>query len=85
MASKQTVELLRTLVADESLPIDAIEGLVMVLDDVATLAGTATERKRSHQTSVPVFKHLCILLIEKPEHEIHWLNADVSRLNYCSN
>lgn len=71
MASKQTIELLRTLVADESLPLDAIDGLVMVLDDVATLAGTATERKRSHQTSVTFSQYLCILLIEIPEHEIH--------------
>jgi hypothetical protein len=51
--------------------VDAIEGLVMVLDDVATFAGTATERKRPHQTSVSFSYELCALLIEIPDHEIH--------------
>ncbi|KIM32215.1 hypothetical protein M408DRAFT_326851 [Serendipita vermifera MAFF 305830] len=48
-ASKQTLSLLASLIASESLPVESMEGLVMVLDEFATLAGTATERKRPTQ------------------------------------
>jgi GAF domain-containing protein len=56
LASKQTLSLIATLVAGESLPVESIEGLVMVLDDFATLAGSATERKRPVQ-------QMCVLYL----------------------
>jgi hypothetical protein len=49
LASKQTLSLIAALIAGESLPVESIEGLVMVLDDFATLAGTTTGRKRPAQ------------------------------------
>ncbi|KAG8774231.1 GDP/GTP exchange factor for ARF, partial [Serendipita sp. 397] len=61
-ASKQTLELLATLINDESLPVDAVEGLVMVLNDIAALAGAAVEKKRTphhNPTRSPLIERGC--------------------------
>ncbi|KAG8832745.1 GDP/GTP exchange factor for ARF [Serendipita sp. 399] len=61
LANKQTLEVLTNLINDEELPVDGVEGLVMVLDDIATLAGSVTEKKRPpHNTARdPLIERAC--------------------------
>lgn len=61
VACKQTLDCINHLMADESLPVDAVEGIVMVLDDIATLAGTVVERRRppAAQSSDPRIERGC--------------------------
>jgi hypothetical protein len=53
IAGKQTMQIVSSMIDDEDLSVDAIEGLVMILDDVATAAGSMVEKRRApHQGSV---------------------------------
>jgi hypothetical protein len=47
VASKQILDLIATMIADEIITAESIDSIVMVLDDIATLAGEVTERKRT--------------------------------------
>ncbi|CAG8590145.1 1036_t:CDS:10, partial [Acaulospora colombiana] len=47
IAGKQTLEIVSSLINDENISVDAIEGIVMILDDVATTAGSIVEKRRA--------------------------------------
>lgn len=85
VASKQILDLIAWMIAEDVITAESIDSIVMVLDDIATLAGEVTEKRRTGPLVYVLPSLFGLDANVGIGNKTRWWSVDVWPQNYCLN